>query len=129
MATLGALRHPWHPLLHPYRTHDLCPGDLCRLNEFRRLNLTCFSCEESASAPAYGPAKNGDLIPIVLSRSGPFLRESHNRGRLGRLPRYYRFVKRLRAASARDYQSPGVGNRKLDDSPAVGPSSPEAVTA
>jgi hypothetical protein len=29
MATFGALRHPWHPLLHPYRTHVLCPLDLC----------------------------------------------------------------------------------------------------
>ena len=30
MATLGALRHPWHPLLPPYRTHVLCPLDLCQ---------------------------------------------------------------------------------------------------
>ena len=29
MATFGALRHPWHPLLHPYRTHVLCPPNLC----------------------------------------------------------------------------------------------------
>ena len=29
MATLGALRPPWHPLLHPYRTYVLCPPNLC----------------------------------------------------------------------------------------------------
>lgn len=29
MATLSALRHSWHPLLHPYRTHVLCPPNLC----------------------------------------------------------------------------------------------------
>ena len=25
----SALRNPWELLLHPYRTHDLCPADLC----------------------------------------------------------------------------------------------------
>ena len=29
MATLGALRHPWNRLLRPYRTHVLCPPNLC----------------------------------------------------------------------------------------------------
>jgi len=29
MATFGALRHPWNRLLHPYRTHVLCPPNLC----------------------------------------------------------------------------------------------------
>ena len=29
MATFGALRHPWNRLLHPYRTHVLCPLNLC----------------------------------------------------------------------------------------------------
>ena len=29
MAIFGALRPPWHPLLHPYRTHVLCPPNLC----------------------------------------------------------------------------------------------------
>jgi hypothetical protein len=29
MATFGALRHPWNRLLPPYRTHVLCPLDLC----------------------------------------------------------------------------------------------------
>jgi hypothetical protein len=29
MATFGALRPPWNRLLHPYRTHVLCPPNLC----------------------------------------------------------------------------------------------------
>jgi hypothetical protein len=29
MARFGSLRHPWQRLLYPYRTHDLCPVDLC----------------------------------------------------------------------------------------------------
>ncbi len=29
MATFGALRPPWNRLLHPYRTHVLCPQNLC----------------------------------------------------------------------------------------------------
>ena len=29
MATFEALRHHWYPLLHPYRTHVLCPPNLC----------------------------------------------------------------------------------------------------
>jgi hypothetical protein len=48
MATFGALRHPWHRLLHPNRTHVLCPLDLCRLHEFRRRIRPVFG-EESAT--------------------------------------------------------------------------------
>jgi hypothetical protein len=29
--SFSALRHPWEHLLHPYRTHVLCPLDLCLL--------------------------------------------------------------------------------------------------
>jgi hypothetical protein len=29
MARFGSLRYPWQRLLYPYRTHDLCPVDLC----------------------------------------------------------------------------------------------------
>jgi hypothetical protein len=29
MAPFSALRNGWQPLLHPYRTHDLCPVNLC----------------------------------------------------------------------------------------------------
>jgi hypothetical protein len=29
MASFSALSNPWQPLLHPYRTRDLCPVDLC----------------------------------------------------------------------------------------------------
>jgi hypothetical protein len=29
MASISALSNPWEPLLHPYRTRDLCPVDLC----------------------------------------------------------------------------------------------------
>jgi integrase len=40
MASFSALRYPWQPLLHPYRTHDLCPVDLCLTssrNSFRAI--------------------------------------------------------------------------------------------
>jgi len=29
MAPFSALRNSWQPLLHPYRTLDLCPVNLC----------------------------------------------------------------------------------------------------
>jgi hypothetical protein len=29
MAPFSALRNSWQRLLHPYRTHDLCPANLC----------------------------------------------------------------------------------------------------
>lgn len=34
MATFGALRHSWNRLLHPYRTHVLCPLNLCPFQAF-----------------------------------------------------------------------------------------------
>ena len=34
MATVGALRYPWHRLLHPYRTRVLCPPNLCLFQAF-----------------------------------------------------------------------------------------------
>jgi hypothetical protein len=36
MATFGALRHSWNRLLHPYRTHVLCPPNLCPHVNFPR---------------------------------------------------------------------------------------------
>jgi len=39
MATFGALRHPWPRLLHPYRTHVLCPPDLCPRASLGRSSL------------------------------------------------------------------------------------------
>jgi hypothetical protein len=46
MAPFSALRNDWEPLLHPYRTHDLCPVNLCpncglpRDVDWRGQNLT-----------------------------------------------------------------------------------------
>ena len=43
MATLSALRNAWHPLLNLYRTHVLCPPDLCPrpLHSHSRLHPVC----------------------------------------------------------------------------------------
>ena len=48
MATFGALRHPWNRLLHPYRTHVLCPPNLCP-------DL----CLKAKVAGSITPSKNG----------------------------------------------------------------------
>jgi len=48
MATFGALRHPWNRLLHPYRTHVLCPPNLCP-----------GLCLKAKVAGSITPSKNG----------------------------------------------------------------------
>jgi hypothetical protein len=49
MAPISSLRHPWHPLLRPYRTHVLCPLDLCPHIKFPR-SFGGF-CGQSRPAP------------------------------------------------------------------------------
>ena len=55
MAPFSALRNNWKPLLHPYRTHDLCPVNFCpalvgdlrllepAVHQCLRADFTCFN--------------------------------------------------------------------------------------
>ena len=66
MATFGALRHPWHPLLHPYRTHDLCPPDLCRERSaaYLKVRSRCLlSMPRLTGAPQRRRTQFSPLIP------------------------------------------------------------------
>jgi len=66
MATFGALRHPWNWLLHPYRTHVLCPPNLCPNVDFpdpvptKSVCPRDVWCQESTSLHASRNAQAGD---------------------------------------------------------------------
>jgi len=52
MAPFSALRNSWQPLLHPYRTHDLCPQNLYPRCVVKNENLNRSQPMDSLAAPA-----------------------------------------------------------------------------
>ena len=78
MATFGALRPPWNPLLHPYRTRVLCPPNLCPYLKFAG-NSGGF-CGHSRLAPlsqdgrGHGFDKPREQVRLWRSRGGYFMR-------------------------------------------------------
>jgi len=65
MASFGALRYPWQPLLDPYRTPDLCPVNLCP-KEIDRVKSHALM---SQSEVAHG-MKIRYLIPTLIEYRG-----------------------------------------------------------
>jgi hypothetical protein len=54
--TFSALRSTWELLLHPYRTHDLCPDDLCLPTNHMKLKTYTWSIKNTGFGVGFLPA-------------------------------------------------------------------------